>query len=178
MKNCPHCNAQVADNASFCTSCGNPIPASAAPNLNKNTPPQAQPPQGQPPVYTPPYNPQQPVSQVNEFDHTAEFSQNEIHDNKIFALAVYMLSVLGIIIALLATGGKPSEYLRFHIKQSLSISIMMVLCTIVAIIPCLGWFVAPICICILEVINIICFIRTCMGKSVEAPIIRNFGFLK
>ena len=35
-----------------------------------------------------------------------------------------------------------------------------------------------VCMCILAVIQIICFVRICKGQAKEAPIVCKFGFLK
>lgn len=165
MKNCPNCQASLADDAAFCTNCGTPL--GAAP----------QPEQPQQPYQVP--APVAPV--VNEYDHTAEFSEEEVHDNKIFALSIYALSFIGIIIALLAKSSDNSAYLRFHIKQMLMILITEVLVGFVTGVLC--WTcIVPIAGCgllaFLYVVQIICFINVCRNKSIEPLLVRKLKFLK
>ena len=75
MKVCPKCNTQCSDEAMFCTSCGT--------SFNENVNQQAQNPNvgGQPEQQGAPIPPAQQYS--DPCDHTAEFSDAEIHDNKI-----------------------------------------------------------------------------------------------
>lgn len=181
MKTCNNCHAQLPDDASFCTACG----AKTAAQPQQSEPqPKAQPDtqlQQQPPVQNqyqePPVQPAAP----NPYDHTAEFSEEEVHDNKIFALAVYALDFIGIIIALLAKSSDNSAYLRFHIKQQLTLTICKVLVGFVTGVFC--WTcIVPVAgiaaLAVLEVAQIICFINTCRNKSVEPILVCKFGFLK
>ena len=173
MKNCPNCNAQLPDDAVFCTNCGTNLGAAPV------QPPAPQQPQQQP--QQPPYQPPAPAPAPNPFDHTDEFSEEEVHDNKIFALTVYALSFIGIIIALLAKSSDNSQYLRFHIKQELSILITQVLVGFATAVLC--WTcIAPIAGCgllaFLGVVEIICFINVCRNKSIEPLLVRKLKFLK
>ena len=88
MKSCPKCGAQMEDQAVFCANCG----------ANYNNP----------------YGAAAPV--VPEWDHTAEFDPKDVSDNKVIAMLVYLLSVVGILIALLSQN---SPYVSFHVRQAL-----------------------------------------------------------
>ena len=157
MKNCPFCNNAVNDDSNFCSSCGNRIPE-----------------QAQPPVYQAP-----PVYAQDPFDHTAEFNAKDISDNKAYALIIYLMNIVGVIIALL--GAKDSAYVQFHVRQSLKISItealvglaMALLCFTI-IVPIVG----AIVLIVLQVVRIITFFQICGGKAKEPVIIRSLGFLK
>jgi uncharacterized membrane protein len=59
------------------------------------------------------------------YDHTSEFSPEDIANNKLYAILMYCVSLMGIIIGLLAAGDSP--YVRFHVKQSLKLFICEVL---------------------------------------------------
>ena len=74
MKNCPNCGNPCDDGAAFCNKCGAPF---GAPNY------QAQ------PMFDP-------------ADHTAEFDPADISENKVIAMAPYLMGWVGIIVALLA----------------------------------------------------------------------------
>ena len=187
MKTCPNCHASLSDDAIFCTNCGTNLAAAPVPPAQPET--QIQKPEAQMQPQQPVYQqapPQQPVPPMPEpqptpFDHTAEFSEEEVHDNKIFALSVYALSFIGIIIALLAKSSDNSAYLRFHIKQQLMILISEVLIGVITAVLC--WTcIVPIAaaglLASLEIVEIICFINVCRNKSIEPLLIRRLGFLK
>ena len=170
MKTCPQCNASLGDDAVFCTNCGTPLNAAPQPEQQIQTY-QPQPEQQAMPVT--------PV--VNQFDHTAEFSEEEVHDNKIFALAIYALSFIGIIIALLAKSSDNSAYLRFHIKQMLMILITEILVGVAAAVlswTCIGLIAGCGLLAFLGVVEIICFINVCRNKSIEPLLVRKLTFLK
>ena len=175
MKNCPNCNAQLPDDAVFCTNCGTNLGAAPV------QPPVPQQPQQQ--YQQPPYQQPAPAPapEPNPFDHTDEFSEEEVHDNKIFALSVYALSFIGIIIALLAKSSDNSQYLRFHIKQQLMILIGQVMVGFITAL--LSWTcIVPVAgaamLAFLGIVEIICFINVCRNKSIEPLLIRRLGFLK
>ncbi len=119
---------------------------------------------------------QQAAPKVDEFDHTSEFDPKDISDNKVFAMATYLFSVLGIIIALIAS--RESKYALFHVRQSMKLQCTAVICSFLMIIPILGWIAGFIGIAIVEVLNIIAFFQVCGGKAKEPAIVRGFGFLK
>ena len=152
MKFCPNCHLTYDDTANVCGQCGGPL------QVIPQQVPQAQ------PAYDP-------------TDHTAEFNPRDISDNKVFAMLPYLMSFIGVIIALLAAPSSP--YTMFHVRQGLKISVTSILVTIVgAIIPFLGWIAAGICAIVILVVEIICFFRVCKGQAKEPPNIKNLGFLK
>lgn len=149
MKNCPNCNAVLEDTANFCPNCGMGFSAPSAA-----------------PVYDP-------------YDHTKEFEAKDISDNKVIAMLVYLLGIIGIFLALIAA--KESPYTAFHVRQALKIKVTEILTAIVALLLCWTLIVpiaAAIFALVLLVIKIICFVQICTGKAVEAPIVRSIGFLK
>ena len=154
MKLCPKCNTQLEDSAAFCPNCGTQF----IPNATVT---------------------QQPYIPVDASDHTAEFDPADIAQNKLYAAICYIMSLLGIIVALLAA--KESPFVQFHIRQSLKIAICVILLGLIAvvgaitiIIPILAW----IAIIVLAVVEVICFFRALKGKAVEAPIVKGLNFLK
>ena len=149
MAFCPNCGAQVEDGAPVCPNCGASF-AAAPTNY---------------PAYT-----------ADPKDHTAEFDPQDISDNKVFAMAAYMLGVVGIIITLLAA--QKSPFAMFHARQSLKISVCLTLLAFCMIVPFLGWLAFGIGAIVLAVVTIIQFFSVCSGKAKEAPIVSNFGFLK
>ncbi|MBO4809827.1 MAG: zinc ribbon domain-containing protein [Lachnospiraceae bacterium] len=169
MKNCPNCNAQLPDDAVFCTACGTslngPSPAGNQQNANPNFQ------QGNYQYQQAPY--------IQPWDHTAEFDAKDVSDNKVLAMLLYLVGGFAIIYALL--GGQKSEYLMFHVRQNLKFLVCETLLAIVAVLLCWTIIVpiaAGICIIILAVVKIICFFQICGNKSVEPAIIRSLTFLK
>ncbi|MBQ3707267.1 MAG: zinc ribbon domain-containing protein [Clostridia bacterium] len=153
MKFCPNCHLTYDDSANVCGQCGGPLSV---------IPQQVQ----QQAAYDP-------------TDHTAEFSPQDISDNKVFAMLPYLMSFIGVIIALLAAPSSP--FTMFHIRQGLKISVTQILLGICAAVLAITFIVpiaAGICMIILLVVQIICFFRVCKGQAKEVPIIKNFGFLK
>lgn len=168
MKNCPKCNSTVNDDAMFCTTCGTSFQA-PNPQPNNNPNPQQMP--------NAPYA--QPVPAVDPADHTAEFAEKEVHDNKLFALTAYALGYIGIVIALLAN--KDSAYLKFHIKQALTIALCETILALVMAVLCWTFivpFAGALTLAGLVVLTVICFIKTCANKSIEVPVISKFKFFK
>ena len=88
----------------------------------------------------------------------------------------YILGWFGIVIALLAVS--ESRFVSFHMKQAMKLSIIETISLVLAIIPFLGWFALAVIWGIIMVLRVIQFIRVCMGKAIEAPIVSSFGFLK
>ena len=142
MAFCEKCGAQIPENSTFCAACGAPVAAQAQPAQTPEQPvaqPQAPEQQPQPPVY-----PQQPVYQQPVYqqpvypqqpmydpaDHTAEFDPEDISQNKVIAMAAYILGTVGIIIALLAA--PQSKYAAFHSRQALKLDIVSTLLILVS----------------------------------------------
>ena len=154
MKLCPKCNMQLEDSAAFCPNCGTQF----IPNATVT---------------------QQPYVPADSSDHTAEFDAADIQENKLFAAICYMAGFLGIIVALLAA--KDSPFVKFHIRESLKLTICEILLVLIAVVGMITIIVsvaAYICIVILAVVAVICFIRALKGKAIEAPIVKGLNFLK
>lgn len=172
MKVCPKCGAQLDDNARFCDKCGADVNAQAAAGQGQPVPPMQ--PVTPPPVYNNAQTYQQAA--VDTSDHTAEFSPEDISKNKVIAMCPYLFSVIGIIIALLAT--KDSAYVGFHVRQALKINVCLVLFAFANIIPILGWIAYGVWTLITFVLILMGFFYVCKGQAKEIPIIKSFGFLK
>ena len=179
MAFCEKCGAQIPENGTFCAACGAPVAAQAQPTQTPEQPaaqPQAPEQQPQPPVYPQqpvyqqPVYPQQPV--YDPADHTAEFDPEDVSQNKVIAMAAYILGTVGIIIALLAA--PQSKYAAFHSRQALKLDIVSTLLLIVSAVLAFT-FIVPIagavCIAILFVVRIICFFQVCRGKAQDTAII-------
>ena len=173
MKHCPVCNAQLDDNASFCGNCGTAFHNQDASSQTGAY--QSAQSGGSQNFSYPPYQP----PKRSPYDHTQEFDRQDISDNKVFAMGCYLLSFVGIIVALLAS--HQSKYAMFHVRQAMKFTVIEALIGLLTatlfwtiIIPILG----GIAIVVLLVIRIISFVQICQGKAVEPYILRNLGFLR
>lgn len=158
MKICPNCGAQLDDGSVFCPNCGVQL-GNAQNGFNQ-----------------PPYN---YAPRVDPYDHTAEFDAKDISENKVISMLVYLLGMVGVIIALLASGTSP--YAAFHVRQALKITVVEILSAIVTVLLC--WtFIVPIAFLVLMValfvVRFICFFQICSGKAKEPAIIRSLSFLR
>lgn len=167
MKNCPNCHSQAKDESRFCPVCGtmlDVVPQPAADYFQ----PEPQPASIPIPVIVVP----------SPYDHTKEFSDGDIRENRLSAMAAYLLDFAGIIIGLLMS--PTSSYAKFHIRQSLKFTILEVLILLISLLLC--WtFIMPIlglaAVVILIVLKLICFVQVCMGQAKDVPILRNMKFL-
>ena len=151
MKFCPNCHLTYDDSANVCGQCGTPLS----------------------------YIPNEVISQpaVDPADHTAEFDPADISENKVMAMAAYLLGALGIVIAMLAAGSSP--YTGFHVKQALKLTVFTAIVTVIGvIIPFVGWLAACVWIVIALVLTIIALVGIGKGQARELPIIKNVKFLK
>ncbi len=171
--------------AKFCPYCGKPLEEGeicSCPQAQAEAARQAQGQQPTPPNYYQQQNQyQQQYTQpaYDPYDHTAEFDAQDISDNKVFAMLVYLMGIIGIIIALLAS--QSSRYAMFHVRQGLKLTVVNTLLGIITLL--LIWTVivpiaGGIALLVVEVINIICFFQVCTGKAKEPYIICKLGFLR
>ena len=93
MKICPTCNAQLPDDATFCSACGTAIAAAAPAPEQAAAPEQTAAPEQAAPVYTQPAPQYAPAPVVNPYDHTAEFDADDISENKCYAMLIYLMSL-------------------------------------------------------------------------------------
>ena len=161
MKTCPNCRCQAEEEALFCPVCGN--------GLDVTPPPR--------PVYTEEPHYFSPEPEVNPYDHTEDYSAEDIQDHKLLCMLAYLLDFIGIIIALLAA--KESPYTAFHVRQSMRFIIVEILLGLATAVLC--WtFIVPIlgaaALVTLLVIKFCCFCQVCKGLAKEAPIIRSIKF--
>lgn len=151
MKQCPTCGAQLDDAVAFCPDCGTPL-------------------NGQPAAVVPAFDP---------YDHTASYDPQDIADNKLYCMLMYLTSVFGVIVALLAA--KDSPFVRFHVRQCIKLTVCEALVGFITAV--LAWtvivpIVGGIAMIVLLVVNIICFVRVCKGQAREVPIVCKINFLK
>lgn len=84
---------------------------------------------------------------ISPYDHTSEYSREEISDNKVVCMVLYLLGTLGLFIGLLADHGARGKrykttYIGFNIRQALKLEVFQILANIAAVI--LGVIIALI----------------------------------
>ena len=94
--------------------------------------------------------------------------------NKYLAALCYFNFLFGII-GLLAEPN--SRFIRFHLNQSLVLTIFSVLCTLVCIIPVLGWLIGSVGGVMVIVFVIMGIVRACKGEATELPIVGKYTIL-
>jgi uncharacterized membrane protein len=165
MNTCPNCHADLKPEACFCPVCGTAVHPIIP---NSHPVPQIMP------------KPEHTIhTEPSSYDHTDTFDPEDIHATRLVCMVVYLLDFVGIIIGLLAA--RDSEYTTFHIQQSMRFTVLEVLLSLAAGVFC--WTVlvpiaAAVAMAALTVVKFICFIQVCNNKAIEAPLIRNIGFLK
>lgn len=122
-------------------------------------------------------------------NHSARFGEHDISENKVSAIAAYLLGPIGIIIALLIA--RDSAYTAFHVRQALKMTICSVILELFAgflalfgMIPFVGIIFKMILFLIaagwvgILILRLIAIAQVSNGEAKEPAIIRNFAFLK
>lgn len=115
----------------------------------------------------------------DEWDHTADFTPEDISEGKLLAMMSYLTGILGIVMTYL--GAKDSPFAMFHAREALKINICIILVAIFTSLlfwTCIVPFAGAIAEIILWVLCIIGFFNVCNGKAVEIPILRGMKWLK
>lgn len=153
MLTCKQCGTQVEDGVMNCTNCGASIEAPVQQN--------------------------QPIDlseKFNEFnntaDTTAEYDAQDIEKNKVMALLAYIIFLIPLLAA------KDSKFARFHTNQGLVLFLGGIIASVVAVIPVIGWIIAPIAGLVITVLAIIGILNALNGRAKELPVIGKFKILK
>ena len=153
MLTCKQCGTQVEDGVMNCTNCGASIEAPVQQN--------------------------QPVDlseKFNEFNNTAdttsEYDAQDIEKNKVMAVLAYILFFIPLLAA------KDSKFARFHTNQGLVLFLGGIIASVVAVIPVIGWIIAPIAGLVITVLAVIGIINALNGRAKELPVIGKFKILK
>lgn len=107
----------------------------------------------------------------DETDHTAMFDPEDAGKTNILSALCY-LNFIFIIIALLLEPN--SKFLRYHINQSLVLTVFGLLCGVAAIVPFLGWIVSAIGAIVCVVFTVIGIIRAYKCEAKDLPIIGKY----
>ena len=149
MAFCSSCGAELPEGATVCASCGASTTAGSA---------------------------AAPI--VNEYDHTADFTPEDIQGNKIYALCGYLFSVLGL--AIIYLGAKESPFAMFHAKQALKLLVTETIVSILTVAlcwTCIVPVVGIVLLLILTVLEVIAIVQVMMGRAKEPWLVRSLKFL-
>ena len=153
MLTCKQCGTQVEDGVMNCTNCGASIEAPVQQN-----------------------QPFDLSEKFNEFNNTAdttsEYDAQDIEKNKVMAVLAYILFFIPLLAA------KDSKFARFHTNQGLVLFLGGIIASVVAVIPVIGWIIAPIAGLVITVLAIIGILNALNGRAKELPVIGKFKILK
>ncbi len=161
MTTCAKCGAEADNNIKFCPDCG----AAMEMNEPEQTIPTPEPEKAN--------DFSAKIADLNNTaDTTADFDAADIEKNKLMAVLAYIIFLIPLIVA------KDSRFARFHTNQGLVLFISAIIFSIVAVIPIIGWIIAPIIGILITVLSIIGIINALNGRTKELPIIGKFKILK
>lgn len=174
MKTCENCGASIDSVAAFCTACGASVQAAPAAEQAPVAPTAAPAPAYSAPAYSAPVQ--------DATDHTAEFSAEDVAENKLIVALAYVLPVtVGAILCVWLSKVGDSAYLKFHSREILKLAICSLVVTMVCavtsflVIPAIALGAASVVVVVLRVIG---FIQAIKGQSKELPLICNISILK
>jgi len=100
----------------------------------------------------------------------------DVENNKVWAVVSY-LGVVGIIIVLL-TEGKNSPYAKFHLNQSILLTIAFTIGGLMSIIPIIGWYlIGPIVQIAWMILWIIGVINAAQGRIKRLPVVGDYDLI-
>ncbi|MBR5310314.1 MAG: zinc-ribbon domain-containing protein [Oscillospiraceae bacterium] len=111
----------------------------------------------------------------DESDHTADFVKEDIERTNILSALCYLYFVF-IIIALLLEPN--SKFLRYHINQSIILTVFGILCGLAAIVPIIGWIVASVGSIACLVFTVMGIVNAYKGKAKDLPLIGKYSIIK
>ena len=136
-----------------------------------NMPQQFIQPQGQPQM-KPQVNPQAP--KFDPSDHTADFDEEDIKENKLIAALPYFFFFLGVIVCSLH---KESKFARFHMMNAIKLEIASILALLPCIIVIPGVFVTAVFEFIIIIAYIAAIVNVFKGKAKDPIGVRKIKFL-
>ncbi len=121
------------------------------------------------------------MADLNPKDHTSEFDQNDIQQNKVMAVLAY----IGILVLVPIFAAKESKFAKFHVNQGLVLAIVeigaSIILSILSNIPYIGFLFSILS----GIVGIVCFVFSIMGivyaaqgQAKELPLIGQFKLIK
>lgn len=94
---------------------------------------------------------------------------------KILAVVGYLTGIVALI-AILIEPYKNQRFVRHHAIQALGLAVAGIVLSIVAVLPVVGWIVAPIASIAIAVLAIIGAVKAWQGEMWEMPVV--YGLVK
>ena len=111
---------------------------------------------------------------MSEENNNMSVDQKDIDDNKVMAILAY----IGILVLVPILAAKESPFARFHANQGLILFLLFIACSIIMVIPVIGWIVGMVG----SLFGFVCFIMGIInaigGKMKELPLIGKFRIIK
>ncbi len=169
MAFCGNCGTKVDEGVKFCPGCGAAVGAPAQSEATEQQAPPAQENAQQT------YQQQAPAgagAQPEATDVTHLFAPDDIEKNKAMGILAYLIFFIPLLAA------KDSPYARFHANQGLVLFLGYLICSVLWIIPILGWIAAPIGYVAFCVLTVIGLLNSLNGKAKNLPLVGKFKILK
>ncbi len=175
MAFCGNCGTKLEDGVKFCSGCGTAAVVQTQQTVAEQNQQQAQ--QNVPPAQE---NVQQTYQQAQSNagaqpepkDVTHLFDPKDIETNKAMGILGYLIFFVPLLAA------KDSPYAKFHANQGFGLFLGYIICSMLWIIPILGWIAAPICYIVLGVLTVIGLINSLSGKAKKLPIVGKLNIFK
>lgn len=160
MSFCGNCGSEVGEGVKFCPGCGAGMDGqSSFSGQNSNS-----------------VNQSSFSSSVgnlnNTTDSTANFTQEDIAQNKVMAVLAYIIFLIPLLAA------KESPFARYHTNQGLILFLAGIAVMVVGVIPIIGWLIALLAPLFITVLAVIGIVNAAGGKAKELPLIGKFQLLK
>ncbi len=115
-------------------------------------------------------NPGAPLHDAKPMSGMPTFDKKDIDDNKVIAC----LSYLGILVLIPLLAKKDSKYTQEHAKQGLVLLIAEIIGSVIALVPIIGWLLAPFIGIFFLIIALVALIKCLMGEFWEIPLIGSY----
>ena len=161
MAFCTNCGANVPEGSNSCPACGQEVNSAGTGNSQYQQPPQQQ-----------QYYAGGGYSQASGPSYQADYA--DIQENK----GISILCYFGLLLLIPLLTRPNSAYVKYHSNQGLILLIFAVACSIVAVIPILGWIVSVVGSIFTIVCLIIGIINAAGGKMKPLPLIGGITILK
>jgi len=100
-------------------------------------------------------------------------SRKKKDDSVLFAFLAVLLSIIGFVIALIVK--RNNMYVMYYAKQSLVLFIGWIIVSVIAALPFIGWFLAPILWVILIILWIVALVYSLSGQMKNIPIVSDLA---
>jgi len=109
---------------------------------------------------------------MSEENNNMSVDQKDIDDNKVMGILAYIIFLVPLLAA------KESPFARFHTNQALLVLLLYIACSVIMIIPVIGWIVGLVGFLFCFVCTIMGIINAIGGKMKDLPVIGKYRIIK